>query len=150
MTSFPDIPLTNQWPNGQEEDAFTLNAQIDARLNSFVPRVYDDGVWTTAALLNSWVSYDAGVTFFVPQYRLKAGIVRCRGLMRAGTTGFVAFVLPANLRPFIRYVFTTVANNAGGRIDVDTAGNVTVFSYSGGGSNAFVSLDPIQFPVDTA
>lgn len=35
--TFPNVPLTNQWTDGEELNATKMNARIDARLNSLIP-----------------------------------------------------------------------------------------------------------------
>ncbi len=102
--------------------------------------VPDDTGWVTPTLANAWVDY--GGFFATPGYRRINGVVHLKGLVKDGTASTI-FTLPSDCRPNGNRIFSVVANNAFGRVDVQTDGLVNF----GPGSNAFVALDGISFPV---
>ena len=91
--------------------------------------------------LNSWVNFDATTFNAAGYYKDGFGIVHLRGLVKTGTVALAIFTLPAGYRPVKTELFSVVSNNAFGRVDVDTGGNVILTI----GSNAFASLDGITF-----
>lgn len=99
--------------------------------------------WIAPSLGNSWVNYDSS-TYQAAAYRKDAtGRVYLKGLIKDGTVGngTPPFTLPAGYRPPKNANFAVVANDAFGRVEVQSDGDVTVLV----GSNAFVSLDGISF-----
>jgi glycerol-3-phosphate acyltransferase PlsY len=98
--------------------------------------------WTAPSLLNSWVNL-GGAYSVAGYFRDTLGMVHLRGVIAAGSVWTaVMFVLPVGYRPSYEAVFPVVSNNALGRLDIDTSGNVFM---SGAGSTAWVSLDGISF-----
>lgn len=100
-----------------------------------------DGAWITPTLLNSWVSFDNGAVYEIPQYTKAGRFVVLKGLMKSGTG--IAFTLPAGYRPLKRRQFIT-ANAAGARtsfIEVSANGDVNVAAFGTGASNAGVSIE---------
>lgn len=106
--------------------------------------IYTSGrSWNSPTLLNGWTNNGSG---FEPAgyYKDALGIVRLKGLIKGGTMGTTAFVLPVGHRPANRRAFPVVTSGGLGRVDIDTSGNVIVMTY-GTASNGYVSLDGIQF-----
>lgn len=111
--------------------------------------------------LNSWAPYTTDALHKIAQYhRDPSARVHLAGAMMSGTaanqisgTGAgVAFVLPAGNRPLLGLVFEThsgtVATGGLARVNVNSDGGVCVSGYSGGGSNALVSLSGISFKAE--
>ena len=91
----------------------------------------DDTGWQTPTYQNGWVNYD---NLYGPAgYRRIGGITYLRGLIRSGTMGAVAFVLPGGYRPGIKYLFGVDRDTqAHGRMDIGTDGTVVpVFGAAG-------------------
>lgn len=105
------------------------------------------GAWQTPALTNSWVDFDVAM-FAQAGYRKIDTRVRLRGMVKLGTLAAAIFTLPAGYRPPKTVSFTVMSNNATARVDVTSAGVVSVQAYGTGGSNAFVSLDQVAFFTD--
>lgn len=101
-----------------------------------------DSDWITPTFVNSWVNYDS--TVFNPAgYRKDAlGYVHLRGLIKNGTVNTTFFTLPTGYRPYRQELFMSLQNNAVGRVDIETDGDVKM---GGVGSNAFVQLDGLIF-----
>jgi hypothetical protein len=113
---------------------------LDVNGNILVSGTIINESYTDATLQNGWVNF--GSTYGNAQYyKDKENRVHLRGLVANGIFGVPIFNLPSGYRPFNQLIFTVTANNAYGRIDVDSFGSVILTV----GSNAFVSLDGISF-----
>lgn len=120
------------------------------RLNAWGPNVFN-GTWTgggtdgnpnaknAPTLINSWVDF-GGAYGASAYWRDEQNTIHLTGLIKSGTSGTVAFVLPIEFRPSATLQFATVSNGVFGQVAIDTAGNVTVT-----GSTANLSLDGISF-----
>ncbi|WP_096224903.1 pentapeptide repeat-containing protein [Geobacillus sp. FJAT-46040] len=102
-----------------------------------------DRGWIAPTLLNGWVNYGSGYET-ASYYKDALGFIRLKGLIKGGTMGAAAFVLPAEFRPSARKIFTVLTAGGVGRVDIDTSGNVLIMNY-GTASNGWVSLDGITF-----
>jgi hypothetical protein len=90
---------------------------------------------------NGWVNY--GGTFQVAAfYKDYLGTVHLTGLIKNGTLGQIGFTLPAGYRPAAYLYFPTLSNGILGGCRVAANGDVIIGSE---GSNAWMSLDPINF-----
>lgn len=99
--------------------------------------------WTAPTLLNSWVN--VGGSHAVAGYLLSgAGLTVLKGTVMSGTIGFPILALPAGYRPAERLAFSTISNNAIGRVDVLTDGTVIPIT---GGTSTF-SLNGIMFEAE--
>lgn len=98
--------------------------------------------WVTAeGLQNGWVQY-GNATFPPVSYRKDAdGMVTLRGLMKSGTMGKPAFVLPPGFRPKETMLSITVAGDAVARVDILADGSVQP-SF---GSTVWFGLDGVNF-----
>lgn len=101
---------------------------------------------------NSWVSYDAGVTFQVPKFRkYPDGRVKLAGSAKSGASGSVMFTLPAGYRPPKVLRFNIAL--AGGIQDATSWGQVNVYSdgtvVAWGINTTIISLDGIEFDTET-
>ena len=110
-----------------------LERQVGEIVRGFTPEA-----WNTPTLSGLWVNYDS---VFTPAgfYKDDMGVVHLRGLVKNGSGEI--FVLPVGYRPAYQLIFSVVADNAFGRVDITTTG-VVLFAI---GSNAYVSLDGISF-----
>lgn len=93
------------------------------------------------AFENSWVNYGSGWGE-AAMWRDPLGFVHLRGLIKSGTVGTQAFLLPPGFRPGTNETFPTISNGAVGRVDVLTDGQVEPVSPS---NNTYVSLAGIYF-----
>ncbi len=95
------------------------------------------------AFANSWIKYD---TTYNPPHFWKDpwGNVHVRGLIKSGTLGVAAFILPQGYRPEYRQLFASISNDTLGRIDVTPDGQV-IPMVTAGATNAWYSLDTINF-----
>lgn len=92
--------------------------------------------------LNSWVNYPS---FNTAAFRMDAeGWVYMKGLVRLGTISPI-FTLPPAYRPWKTVFFPTMSANFVAYIQINTDG--TVLAYVMGGSNAWISLETVRFPV---
>lgn len=89
-------------------------------------------------LLNGWVNFDPANWSVATYWRDAGGVVHIEGLVKDGVTvaGTSIFVLPEGFRPPLRTIHVVNANNAFGRIDIETNGSVTAVAVSA----AFTSL----------
>lgn len=104
-----------------------------------VPQV----AWRTPTMTNSWVVYDAN--YDSPQYRIdETGRVLLKGMIKSGSRDTAAFTLPAGYRPAKIKTFPVISNNALGRIDIETDGDV-IAAKDLIGSNTWLSLEGVGF-----
>lgn len=123
-----------------------------------------DTGWITPSLLNSWVYF--GSPQAVPAYRKLNGVVYLKGLIKNGTLGVGAFVLPSGFRPsellIMSGVWQSQTNTSGAAtagtahthavaapqigIRIDVSDDGTVIMYGGASaSNGYASLSGISF-----
>jgi len=121
--------------------------RIKGNGNLQVTGVIETDGFTVPTLLNNFTNYGnghAGVAY----YKDKMGRVFLRGLVNNvnNPTGLVVFTLPAGYRPSSsgRLVFTSISNNALGRVDILANGDVLVTL----GTAGWISLDNISFRAD--
>jgi hypothetical protein len=102
--------------------------------------------WIAPSFVNGWRNYGSG--FVAAGYRKIGDIVYFRGLLQGGASPSVAFTLPAGYLPPGTIVAIGVGDNtsANGRIDINTAGAVTIQSGPTGAAG-YLSLDSVQFSV---
>ena len=94
-----------------------------------------------AVFLNGWVNF--GTSNSLAGYYIDPwGIVHLQGTVKNGTLNSTIFSLPAGWRPQTAVIFPVVCNGAFGCVTINTTGAVTM---SGGGSNAYITLDGISF-----
>jgi hypothetical protein len=106
--------------------------------------------WTEVTPSNGWSHYS--VPFATPAYtKTTDGVVVLKGLIKSGSTssGTTIMTLPEGYRPQYRLIFIVGSYSGGnsgiGRIDVLPSGSVSFI----GGTNNWISLDPIRFlPAD--
>jgi hypothetical protein len=99
------------------------------------------GTWQSVSLNGGW-SNTFGAPYPVVGYTIDAaGRVSVRGTVTGGSG--TIFTLPAGFRPTNSMLFPTWANSALGRLEVDSAGAVTLAS----GTATSVDLSPITFTV---
>jgi len=104
---------------------------------AWTQRTGDLTAWTAPTLLNSWVNF--GGTFQTTRYMKDSnGIVHIEGLVKNGVMQNAAFTLPVGHRPAADLLTAQISNNAIGRVDLDTYGNVTP-GYAG--TNAWMTLN---------
>jgi hypothetical protein len=94
----------------------------------------------------SWVNFGAGRRD-ASYWKDAMGMVHVVAFLKSGsvTDGTTMFTLPAGYRPGATEIFDGIANNLHCTIQVDTAGNVQVFSAAG---NTSLGIPNIQFRTD--
>lgn len=109
------------------------------------PAAISPTTWAAPTLINSWANF--GSPHSPAGYLVDAlGFVHLRGLIKSGTAGSNAFVLPTGYQPANEVIIAVMANNgaATGYLAVQTDGTVQVNgSWAGGATD--VSLD-CSFP----
>jgi|GEM_PF-420605 len=145
------------------QTASTLNdhvffAATSATTSNELMRIKGDGnvvisgevvteTFITPTLLNNFTNYGNGHAT-AAFYKDKMGRVFLRGLVNNvnNPNGLVVFTLPVGYRPSTsgRLVFTTLSNNALGRIDIQANGDVQVTM----GTAGWIGLDNISFKAD--
>jgi hypothetical protein len=140
LTSYPSITNIFTTSAVQPNIVTTVVADINTILaDTYVKKV--DETWITPTLINNWVAYDTART---PKYYKDAnGIVHVKGMMKSGTVGSSAFILPVGYRPDALRMFTTNSTNVFGLLQVDNTGAVTALT-----NNTFVYIDVILFKAE--
>lgn len=105
-------------------------------LTNYVAKVSTQATgWLTPTLLNSWINYDAGWAQ-ARYYKDNTGTVFVEGVIKNGTIGTTAFILPTGYRPASGLIFSNISNGALGRISILNDGSVVTQT----GSNTWFSL----------
>lgn len=128
-------------PTGTSSTTVSLGNHTHAALANLV--VGDSGWTNVSTFFNSWTNFGAG--YAPAQYRkLPSGMVALQGLIKSGSFGQVAFVLPSGYRPSARLLLAAVdGNNNGVRLDIDSNGDVYAYSGANNGYYGFaVSFYP--------
>ncbi|UYL93929.1 putative tail fiber protein [Geobacillus phage vB_GthS_PK3.5] len=99
--------------------------------------------WIAPTLLNGWSNFGSGYER-AAYYKDALGFIRLKGVIKGGTMGAAAFVLPIGYRPPARKMFAVATSGGMGRVDIDTSGNVIIVVF-GSASNGYVNLDGIVF-----
>ena len=110
----------------------------------FIPTNANYYTWKTPAWGTNWGNY--GNSYNTGgYYRDGDGIVHLKGLVTGGSYGNSAtlFTLPVGFRPGGRCLFTVITDNAHGRLDITTTGQVIPYVGSG-----WLSLDGISFKAE--
>lgn len=143
--TYPDATVSDPWPLDLSVVFHAdLKANITDQLNLLVPRV-KDASWTVPSLGSSWVAYTGATSNIAPQYRLKAGVVSCKGSMKSGTQSTGVFTFPAGQRPLGDQFFMCYATGGAVEVAVLNTGVLVVGSYVGSGANTQVALDQVKF-----
>jgi hypothetical protein len=110
----------------------------------FIPTNGNYYTWKTPAWGTNWGNY-GGSYNTGGYYKDGDGIVHLKGLVTGGSYGSSAtlFTLPAGFRPGGRCLFTIITDNAHGRLDIKTTGQVIPYVGSG-----WLSLDGISFKAE--
>lgn len=133
-------PTGNDGPSGPAGfPLFLLQDQAEGQELQGKPTCLDE-TFIAPTLLNSWVNHS--VTYNnAGYYRDSAGVVHLHGMVKDGVFGSPIFNLPAGYRPARNETFACMSNNAFGRMEVTSGGDVTLLV----GSNLFASLDGMTF-----
>ena len=103
-----------------------------------------DVSWTKINLpYNGWQTYGNG--YHSPAYRRAGGRVELRGMIHGGTVGAGCCRLPADCYSPESVALATISNNALGRIDVLTNGELRIAAPS---NNSWVSLEGLSYSLD--
>lgn len=119
-----------------------------APLSVTAAKIETQEAWINVTYQNSWIDYDTGTWYPGSYYKDSLGIVHLRGLVKNGTMGSNIFTLPAGYRPSKQILFSSLQNNASGRLDVTAGGGVVATAGLAGVSNAFVQLDNVHFKAE--
>ena len=114
--------------------ASLTNKDLSSTTNTFPV-----STWTTPTLAGAWV--DFGGTYLNRRHTKDVlGYVHIEGMVKTGTG--TIFTLPVGSRPSATLSFSGTGNNAAARIDVNSAG---VVSLESGSASSFLSLSGIVF-----
>ena len=119
-------------------DTHTVDVTTAHGINNYAKKVQEAGIAPT--LLNGWVNY-GGLYSPAKYWKDTIGMVHLQGLIKSGTIGTVAFVLPAGYRPLYRMTFPTVSDGAFADVVVVPDGSVIMQA----GSVTSFFLDGIAF-----
>lgn len=118
--------------------------------NDFIAEFLIDDPWVVIgganapAFVNGWSNY--GSTYETAAfYRDTKGVIHLRGVIKGGTGGVPAFVLPGVLIPPRRLIFGVIADSAMGRVDVWSLQEGTPGGVVPSGAYGFVSLEGLSF-----
>lgn len=117
---------------------------IDALIYAYTPPVL--GPWIAPTLQNSWTNI-GGTDAVAGYYKDAHERIHLRGVITGGATtvGTTLLTLPAGYIPFDLLRFPILSNNALGRIDIESSGQVKI---SGVAAGAWISLNGISFRAD--
>lgn len=128
--TFPNVPLANQWTDGEEITATKLNARIDNNFNALIP-----GFTSYAP---TWTNLTVGNGNNQGYYRLVGKILTLKIVFVLGTTSSVAtagvtFTLPSGLSASSllseQWIFAAIAGSPGiSHGDAQCAANATTMS----------------------
>lgn len=105
------------------------------------------GTSGAAPWANGWGNF--GGTYAPAAYwKDENGIVHLEGLIKGGTLGIAAFVLPPGYRPAADRIFPAYSNNTFGTIQIKADGSVQPMAV-GTATNASYALDGINFRTGT-
>lgn len=133
--------------DGQHASAFVDTTSVQTLTNkTLAPGTWHEvGEAGEPAYQNGWVKYDDDGTYDGAWFmKDAAGNVHIRGLVKNGTASTTIFTLPVGYRPLKRLILGCASNNAFGRLDIDSNGNVN----PGSGTSTWVSLAGITFPAE--
>jgi hypothetical protein len=123
-------------------DYLQVNGRLDVTGNVTIAGSLMQQDWQAVAFQNGWHNYAGGYND-AGYFKDSMGIVHLRGLVAGGGLNTI-FVLPTGYRPGARQLFVCSTNpNVAGRVDVTTAGEVTVVV----GNSGWLSLDGLTFRV---
>tara|TARA_B100001564_G_C20470527_1_gene592415 strand:- start:46 stop:861 length:816 start_codon:yes stop_codon:yes gene_type:complete len=110
----------------------------------FIPTNGNYYTWIAPTFGTNWGNY-GGTYNTAGYYRDGDGIVHLRGLVTGGSYGSTGtiFTLPAGFRPGGRHLFSIISNQAHGRLDIKSTGQV--IPYVGA---SWISLDGISFKAE--
>lgn len=121
---------------GENFAAFTKTVNIQGEPDTSSP-----------TLVSGWVPF--GGAYALPTYRKAGGQVIISGVIKSGTIGATAFILPVGYRPAASLIFPTICNNstteAITRCEVSAAGVFTAMIGGAAGYNAYLSLSSVAF-----
>jgi hypothetical protein len=98
------------------------------------------GPWIDLAVENDWLAGTQGG----PQYRVNGDMVELRGSLQDGTSGLVAFTMPANVTPPQEYRFAVAGTTSGpvtAILNIGTGGGVVPRATDTG----FIGLNPVMY-----
>jgi hypothetical protein len=114
------------------------NAFLSCDRITFVPS--DILATSVAPFQNGWVNSYSGATSY---YVDPSGVLHLEGVLNGGSLSTI-FTLPSGyFNTDYKSLFLVISNEAIGRIDIDTTGNVVAVQ----GSSIWLSLDGICFPI---
>lgn len=129
---------------GLRGDRFITDVMAPARLDQFVTPTGATSAWTSISLLNSWTNF--GSPYFDAQYCIDAeGWVHLRGLVKSGTA--LANLGSVPICAGGMWASTQIVFGGVGRCMISGS---SVLLDPGMGTNAYVSLDGIQYPTFTS
>lgn len=124
--------------------AGSLNVEGKSTFNRLLRVVGASG---SSPFTNSWANF-GGTNQPASYWKDQDGIVHLEGVVKNGTLGLAAFVLPPGYRPSLDRFFAVLSNSTFGTVQVTGSGNVIPLAV-GTASNASYALDGITFRTGT-
>jgi hypothetical protein len=125
------------------------NAQIEAKAGILVTGAITrvGQAWVAPTFQGGWSNYGTGGYENVGYMLMPDGSVKLRGLAKGGGSGFAnpVFTLPVGFRPAGHQLMLGSASGGVADIRVFASGEVCVYGYFAGGTNASVSLGMCSF-----
>jgi hypothetical protein len=125
------------------------NAQVEAKAGILVTGAITrvGQAWVSPTFQGGWSNYGTGGYENVGYMLMPDGSVKLRGLAKGGGSGFAnpVFTLPVGFRPAGHQLMLGSASGGVADIRVFASGEVCVYGYFAGGTNASVSLGMCSF-----
>lgn len=138
------VPL-GSFSDGQEINLATIGQKFLTPMNqALATMLTDDGGWQPLTLTGAWVPYAGG--YPSPSWRAKGGKVYLQGMVKSGTGAITT--LPVGARPSATLIFNTQAGNGAARMDLTSAGVLSLTGYFLSGTNGYVDLGSVNFYPD--
>jgi hypothetical protein len=130
-------------PNLTVDDLIVAGSLNSKGINNFHRLLANVGASGAPPFTNGWANY---LTGYAPAayWKDENGIVTVEGMVKSGTLGLAAFVLPPGFRPDQSRIYPAWSNSVLGLVQVTSTGQVQPLAV-GTASNASYSLDAIRF-----
>jgi hypothetical protein len=142
--------ITNVYTTANPQVGLTVNFKSKLKnvfdvLNSNKANVKQED-WITPTLINGWTTYGTPWLARAGYYKDSTGVVHLTGSLKPGAAT-ILFTLPSGYRPLSRldFICATDAANNNMRINVASAGTITVLAFTG---YTWISLDGISFKAE--
>lgn len=126
------------WRSENSNELSSLQTEVEKKAN----RKQED--WITPTLLNGWTDF-GGVYESVGYMKDEFGFVHIRGMIKGGTVGQIAFMLPEGYKPLKSQYHTCISADVVRILNVQRNGTVLTSPLA---SNAWITLNGISFKAE--